>query len=65
MRKAVGLMGNTMTKAPGGGSIGPKNAKKAHTEESPPNKTEKNAVTPGVAHSIEPNSHQLKTIYLN
>ena len=43
----------------------PKNAKKARTEESPPNKTEKNATTPGVARSIEPNSHQLNRIYLN
>ena len=43
----------------------PKNAKKAGTEESPPNKTGKNATTPGVARSIEPNSRQLKRIYLS
>ena len=43
----------------------PKNAEKAGTEESPPNKTEKNATTPGVARSIEPNSRQLNRIYLN
>ena len=43
----------------------PQNANKARTEESPPNKTEKNATTPGVARSIEPNSRQLNGIYLN
>ena len=43
----------------------PKNAKKARTEESPANKTEKNATTPGLAHSIEPHSRQLNRIYLN
>ena len=43
----------------------PKNATKQHTEESPPNKTEKGATTPGVARPIEPNSRQLNIIYLN
>ena len=43
----------------------PKNAKKARTEESPPNKTEEQATAPGVARSIGPNSHQLNRIYLN
>ena len=43
----------------------PKNAKKARTEESPPNKTEKQATTPGVTRSIEPNSRQLNRIYLD
>ena len=43
----------------------PKNAKKARTKERPPNKTEKNATTPGVARSFEPNSRQLNKIYLN
>ena len=43
----------------------PKNAKKARTEELPPTREEKNATTPGVARSIEPNSRQLNRIYLN
>ena len=45
--------------------LNPKNAKKARTEESTPNKTEKNATTPGVARSIEPKSRQFNRIYLN
>ena len=43
----------------------PKNAKKAHTEESPPNRTEQKATTPGAARSIEPNLRQLNRTYLN
>ena len=43
----------------------PKNADKARTKESPPDKTEKNATTPRVARSIEPNLRQLNRIYLN
>ena len=42
----------------------PKNAKKSRTEESPPNRTEKNASTPGVARFIQPSSRQLDRIYL-
>ena len=43
----------------------PENAKKASTEESPQNKSEKNGTTPCVARSIESNLRQSNRIYLN